>query len=47
MGSRVTIVLEDELFKKIRLKQADLIKESAKAVSFSKVINEELRKSLK
>ncbi len=47
MGERITIVLDDELVKKLREKQSKLIKESAKSVSFSSVINQTLRKSIK
>jgi len=47
MGQRITIVLNDDLVKKLREKQAKLIKESAKSVSFSSVINQTLRKSIR
>ena len=47
MGKRVTIVLDDDLVKKIREKQAKLIKESVKSVSFSHVVNVTLRKGIK
>ncbi len=47
MGDRITIVLDEDNMKKLREKQAKLIKESAKAVSFSRVINETLRKRAK
>ena len=47
MGKRVTIVLEDELIKKLHEIQARQIKESTGAVSFSEVINETLKKGLK
>jgi hypothetical protein len=47
MSKRVTIVLDDDLLKKLREKQAKLIKESVKSVSFSSVINQILRKSFK
>ncbi len=47
MGRRITIVLDDDLVKKLREKQAKLIKESAESVSFSSVINQMLRKSIK
>ena len=40
-------MLDDELIKKLRAKQAKLIKESSKSVSFSRVVNELLRKGLK
>ena len=44
---RVTIVLDDSLAKKLRVIQSKKISKSNKSVSFSKVINEELRKALK
>ena len=47
MGKRVTIALDDDLVKKIREKQAKLIKESVKSVSFSHVVNVTLRKGIK
>ena len=47
MAKRVTIVLDDDLAKKLREKQAKQIKESTKSVSFSKVLNEYVRKGLK
>lgn len=47
MGKRITIVFEEDLLKKLRLLQAKRIKESTSSVSFSKVINETLKKSLK
>ncbi len=47
MGIRITIVLDEDLIRKLREKQAKLIKESAKSVSFSSVINQALRKSVK
>lgn len=47
MGKRITIVLEDNLVKKLREKQSKKIKESNSSVSFSKTINDELRKILK
>ena len=47
MGKRVTIVLGDDLYKKLREMQAKLIKESNEAVSFSSVVNEIVRKNLK
>ncbi len=40
-------MLEDTLLKKLREKQAKLIKESAKSVSFSRVLNDTLRKCIK
>ena len=47
MGKRVTIVLDDDLLKKLHEKQAKLIKDSAASVSLSSVINQTLRKGVK
>ncbi len=47
MAKRITVVLDDELVKKLRNIQSMKIRKSKKSVSFSSVINEELRKSLK
>jgi len=47
MARRVTIMLDDDLLKKLHEMQAKLIKESQKSVSFSRVLNETLRKKLK
>ena len=47
MPKRITVVLDDELVKKLRNIQSMKIRKSKKSVSFSSVINEELRKSLK
>ncbi len=44
---RVTIILDDDLVKKLHEKQSKLIKESKGAVSFSKVVNDTARKGLK
>ena len=46
MAKRVTIMIDDDLDKKVRLKQAKLIQKTNSSVSFSQVINETLRKSL-
>lgn len=46
MAKRVTIMLDEELDKKIRLLQAKKLRTSDGSVSFSKVINECLKKSL-
>ncbi len=46
-GMRITIILDDNLVKKLRIIQSKKIFKSKKSVSFSKVINEELRKVLK
>ena len=47
MSKRITIVLDDDLLKKLREKQAKLIKESVKSVSFSHIVNVTLRKGIK
>ncbi len=47
MAQRITIMLDDELAKKLRIIQAKLIKESTKSVSFSKVLNETVKQGLK
>jgi len=47
MLRRITIVLDDDLLKKLRNKQAKLLKTSKSSVSLSKVINDTLRDSLK
>jgi len=44
---RVTIMLDEELAKKIRVKQAKLIAKSKNSVSFSKVLNEVLSEGFK
>ncbi len=46
MSNRVTIVIDDELMKKLRKKQAAMIQKTSKNVSFSKLITEYLEKSL-
>jgi len=47
MAKRITIMLDDDLVKKLHEIQAKQIKQSTKSVSFSCVVNELLRKSLK
>ena len=46
MSKRITIMLSEEIYKKLRAKQAMEIKKSVKSVSFSKVISETLKKCL-
>jgi predicted CopG family antitoxin len=46
MSKRVTIMIDDENFKKLRNLQAKMIKESNESVSFSRVINDIIRKGL-
>jgi len=44
---RITVVFDDEVVKKLRIIQSKNIAKSKKSVSFSSVVNGELRKSLK
>jgi len=47
MAERITIMLDDDVAKKLRLIQAKMIQTQSTSVSFSKVINETLKKGLK
>jgi len=47
MKKRVTIIFDIDIVKKLREKQSKLIKETVKSVSFSRVVNETLRKCIK
>jgi predicted transcriptional regulator len=47
MPERATIVLDDDLVEKLRRLQSNLIRKSNKSVSFSKVVNDTLRKGIK
>lgn len=47
MSKRVTIMIDGDLDKKLRLKQAKLIEKEQSSYSYSKVLNETLRKVLK
>jgi len=47
MAKRITLVLDDDIIKKLRTIQAKRIQTETTAVSFSKVINEILKKSIK
>ena len=44
MAKRVTIMIDDDLDKKIRTLQAKMIQNTSSSVSYSKVINEMLKK---
>lgn len=46
-SKRVTIMIDNDLDKKLRFRQAKLISQEQKSYSYSKVLNEVLRKSLK
>ena len=47
MGKRVTVVLDEDLVKRLHEIQAKIIKDTTKSVSFSQVLNETVRKNLK
>ena len=47
MSQRVTVMLDDDLNRKLRALQAKMLRESKDSVSFSRVINHVLRKGLK
>ncbi|MCV0393064.1 MAG: hypothetical protein K5790_07220 [Nitrosopumilus sp.] len=47
MVERITIMLDDDLLKKLRLKQSQIIQKSLSSVSFSRVVNDSLRTCLK
>jgi len=47
MSRRVTIVIDDDLDKKIRFRQAKMIQQDNSSHIYSRVLNEILRKSLK
>ena len=47
MAKRITIMIDDDLLKKLHEKQAKQIKETSESVSFSRVLNDELRKNLR
>ena len=47
MGRRVTIMIDDDLDKKLRFRQAKIIQQTQSSYSFSRVLNETLRKCLK
>lgn len=47
MSKRVTIMIDDDLDKKLRIKQAKMIQQEQSSYSYSKTLNETLRKVLK
>jgi hypothetical protein len=47
MAKRVTIMIDEDLDVKLRLRQAKLIEKEKKSYSYSKVLNEVLKKSFK
>ena len=46
-AKRITIMVDDDLDKKLRLRQAKLIQQTQSSVSYSRVINDVVRKCLK
>ena len=47
MAKRITVVLDNELVKKLRIIQSKKIAKLRKAVSLSRIVNEELRNAIK
>ena len=47
MAKRITIMIDDEIDKKLRLIQAKQIIKTQRSISYSQVINDMLRKQLK
>ncbi len=47
MSERITVMFDKELVKKLRIKQAELLKKTSKSVSFSFVVNDAVKKGLK
>jgi hypothetical protein len=47
MAKRITIMIDDDLDKKLRAIQAKAIQATSSSVSYSKVMNETIRKNLK
>jgi len=45
MSRRITVMLDDDVLKKLRVKQAMMIKKSVQTVSFSKVITDTLQQA--
>ena len=43
---RITIMIDEELDRKLHLKQAEMIRKNRTSYSYSRVINEELQKTL-
>ena len=47
MSKRVTIMIDDDMDAKLRIRQARLIEKDKKSISYSRVLNDALRKTLK
>jgi hypothetical protein len=46
MSKRVTIMIDDDLDKKLRMRQAKMIQQNQTSFSYSKTLNEMLRRTL-
>ncbi len=46
MSKRITIMIDDDLDKKLRLRQAKMIQQNNESYSYSKAMNDVLRKAL-
>ena len=46
MAKRITIMIEDDIDKKLRQRQSKMIQQTNNAYSYSKTINDVLRKAL-
>ena len=47
MSKRITIMIDDDLDKKLRFRQAKIIQQEQTSYSYSKALNDTLRKTLK
>ena len=47
MAKRVTIMIDEDLDKKLRLRQAKMIQQEQSSYSYSRALNDTLRKVLK
>jgi len=47
VSRRVTIVIDNDIDKKLRLRQARIIQQEQVSCSFSRIVNESLRKGLR
>jgi hypothetical protein len=47
MGHRITVMVDDENYKKLRILQAKLLLQTNSSVSFSRVLNDTINNSLK
>ena len=47
MSKRITVMIDDDIDKKLRLLQAKEITKTVQSVSFSQTLNDTLRKNLK